>query len=247
MAVIFILFFLLAVFFEPALLYYVFSTLQNRSNVNVVNLLYQLYFWLMVSGACLILSQTGFPNTLFYAYPFFLLPQIIENFNSGLKYKWNFWLLFGVGLPKLLYIVYLSFDLLGLFQTRFHSSLILYSLVVLAVEFGILKIQTKWPTFGLKTRNSAQYYSYTCDTADLNQISSTVCSICTERVSRTPLNGNGAGTQQPLMQQDFELTQIMKTPCLHYYHDSCLKEWFKKKLECPNCRQRLPPIESEDN
>jgi len=36
---------------------------------------------------------------------------------------------------------------------------------------------------------------------------------------------------------------IMKTPCNHRYHISCLLEWSKVKLECPTCRKRLPPME----
>lgn len=37
--------------------------------------------------------------------------------------------------------------------------------------------------------------------------------------------------------------KIMKTPCSHKYHISCLKEWMKVKLECPACRKRLPALE----
>lgn len=36
---------------------------------------------------------------------------------------------------------------------------------------------------------------------------------------------------------------IMKTPCNHRFHISCLIEWTKVKLECPTCRQKLPPLE----
>ena len=36
---------------------------------------------------------------------------------------------------------------------------------------------------------------------------------------------------------------IMKTPCNHRFHVSCLIEWTKVKLECPTCRQKLPPFE----
>lgn len=36
---------------------------------------------------------------------------------------------------------------------------------------------------------------------------------------------------------------IMKTPCNHKFHCSCLLEWSKVKLECPTCRKKLPPME----
>jgi len=37
------------------------------------------------------------------------------------------------------------------------------------------------------------------------------------------------------------MKEIMKTPCRHYFHAICLQEWMKKKNQCPNCRERLPP------
>ena len=34
----------------------------------------------------------------------------------------------------------------------------------------------------------------------------------------------------------------MLTPCNHLYHDSCLQQWMKRKMECPTCRGALPPL-----
>jgi hypothetical protein len=34
----------------------------------------------------------------------------------------------------------------------------------------------------------------------------------------------------------------METPCLHHFHKGCLVKWMQMKLECPTCRQNLPPI-----
>eukprot|EP01017_Pseudomicrothorax_dubius_P029968 TRINITY_DN3683_c0_g3_i2.p1 TRINITY_DN3683_c0_g3~~TRINITY_DN3683_c0_g3_i2.p1 ORF type:complete len:323 (+),score=-6.80 TRINITY_DN3683_c0_g3_i2:309-1277(+) len=33
---------------------------------------------------------------------------------------------------------------------------------------------------------------------------------------------------------------IMKTPCSHIFHTSCLRPWMIRKLECPTCRAPLP-------
>lgn len=35
---------------------------------------------------------------------------------------------------------------------------------------------------------------------------------------------------------------VYRTPCGHLYHEECLKSWVQVKLECPSCRQKLPPL-----
>ncbi|KAK6202564.1 uncharacterized protein RJT21DRAFT_118629 [Scheffersomyces amazonensis] len=34
----------------------------------------------------------------------------------------------------------------------------------------------------------------------------------------------------------------MITPCFHIFHNDCLENWMKYKLQCPVCRESLPPI-----
>lgn len=36
--------------------------------------------------------------------------------------------------------------------------------------------------------------------------------------------------------------QYMITPCHHIFHTECLEDWMKYKLQCPVCRNALPPI-----
>ena len=37
--------------------------------------------------------------------------------------------------------------------------------------------------------------------------------------------------------------RLMSTPCKHSYHSRCLAAWMKIKMECPQCRAKLPPYE----
>lgn len=37
-------------------------------------------------------------------------------------------------------------------------------------------------------------------------------------------------------------TQYMVTPCHHIFHTECLEDWMKYKLQCPVCRNSLPPV-----
>lgn len=34
----------------------------------------------------------------------------------------------------------------------------------------------------------------------------------------------------------------MVTPCRHIFHTACLEGWMKYRLQCPNCREGLPPL-----
>lgn len=36
--------------------------------------------------------------------------------------------------------------------------------------------------------------------------------------------------------------QYMVTPCRHIFHTACLEGWMKYRLQCPNCREGLPPL-----
>eukprot|EP00347_Sterkiella_histriomuscorum_P023553 403334199 len=40
--------------------------------------------------------------------------------------------------------------------------------------------------------------------------------------------------------------EYMKTPCNHKFHVPCLKQWMNIRLECPCCRQVIPPLDDED-
>lgn len=49
--------------------------------------------------------------------------------------------------------------------------------------------------------------------------------------------------EKPLIIPDKKSIQkkCMMTPCKHYYHPTCLKQWMDQKMECPTCRSELPP------
>lgn len=36
--------------------------------------------------------------------------------------------------------------------------------------------------------------------------------------------------------------EYMITPCFHIFHTECLEDWMKYKLQCPVCRNLLPPV-----
>lgn len=61
------------------------------------------------------------------------------------------------------------------------------------------------------------------------------CAICLTALHADPPPSAG----------EFEAVsyRVMRTPCKHRYHGSCLVEWMRIKQDCPQCRARLPPYE----
>lgn len=62
-----------------------------------------------------------------------------------------------------------------------------------------------------------------------------LCPICMNSLTLTIVKDPQSAPSN--LQKDY-----MVTPCYHIFHDECLELWMKYKLQCPVCRQVLPPI-----
>lgn len=69
------------------------------------------------------------------------------------------------------------------------------------------------------------------------------CAICCEvlevpvvkaGVEAEPAGGGVAGA--------LERRKYMVTPCRHIFHSACLEGWLRFRLQCPICREELPPL-----
>lgn len=68
------------------------------------------------------------------------------------------------------------------------------------------------------------------------------CAICMQTLE-VPLvpsgdDGKGAGGVQGML----ETRRYMVTPCRHVFHSVCLEGWMRFRLQCPICREGLPPL-----
>lgn len=66
------------------------------------------------------------------------------------------------------------------------------------------------------------------------------CAICCE-VLELPVVKAGASADGGVVGV-LERRKYMYTPCRHIFHTVCLEGWLRFRLQCPNCREELPPL-----
>ena len=75
------------------------------------------------------------------------------------------------------------------------------------------------------------------------------CAICTENIS-VPIvrkagssDGENQGSASAALSTTlFARRAYMVTPCRHVFHSGCLEGWMRYRLQCPICRENLPPL-----
>ena len=79
------------------------------------------------------------------------------------------------------------------------------------------------------------------------------CAICTEDLevpvmTSSAVGGGGSGGTSAsenvgeAATMIFERRKYMVTPCRHIFHSACLEGWMRYRLQCPICRDNLPPL-----
>lgn len=75
------------------------------------------------------------------------------------------------------------------------------------------------------------------------------CAICTENITvpiirkvvLTDRESQGSASAS-LSTTLFSRRAYMVTPCKHVFHSGCLEGWMRYRLQCPICRENLPPL-----
>ncbi|ODA84042.1 hypothetical protein RJ55_02560 [Drechmeria coniospora] len=65
------------------------------------------------------------------------------------------------------------------------------------------------------------------------------CAICREVLEVSVI---GAGDDEGRVATVFARRLYMVTPCRHIFHTACLEGWMRFRLQCPICREELPPV-----
>lgn len=67
------------------------------------------------------------------------------------------------------------------------------------------------------------------------------CAICMQDLEVHVIEA-GASSDAGLAGGILARRTYMVTPCRHIFHSSCLEGWMKYRLQCPICRETLPPL-----
>ena len=114
---------------------------------------------------------------------------------------------------------------------------------VVLVQMALLRVQNSFrgPRFFVPEAYRPITYSYYRSLDEERNIDGSVsCSQAECIICMSLLN-------VPLAKRE-EVTNPSKTmhaPCSHCFHEDCLKNWMRIKLECPTCRHALPELEEE--
>jgi len=187
---------------------------------------------------CLLVSLVIYPNFVYILASIFLLPQIKHCFNNNQKYKWNFWIIFGLGFPKLIFAVYTKLDPINVLRITPDPDIALGFIGIVISQLFLLLIQTKMPRFGFEPKSPYKVYASSLSAKSSQEL----CAICLER-----LKGSIASSIISVAKNFNKTHQMILTPCKHEFHLTCLTEWLNSKLECPYCRTEVPALPEEDN
>ena len=68
------------------------------------------------------------------------------------------------------------------------------------------------------------------------------CSICAMDIEVPVIPAGGAAAGEGMGGMILQRRAYMVTPCRHIFHTPCLEGWMRYRLQCPNCREILPPL-----
>lgn len=68
------------------------------------------------------------------------------------------------------------------------------------------------------------------------------CTICTQDIDVFVIPAGGATESTGIGSALLARRTYMITPCRHIFHTQCLEGWMRYRLQCPNCREGLPPL-----
>ena len=68
------------------------------------------------------------------------------------------------------------------------------------------------------------------------------CAICMQDLEVPIIEAGGSSDQVTGPSGLLARRLYMVTPCRHIFHSACLEGWMKYRLQCPICRETLPPL-----
>jgi hypothetical protein len=141
------------------------------------------------------------------------------------------------------------FNIIGFWLVQWVVHIIIYSIVKSDEIFKVFQTDGQYttlvcPTFGILIliKNTIVF----CLTPKQSQVQSLLnkcskvdscaCSKSATQCERCPCAICYSNLDQNADIEMNLINVILRTPCNHYFHRNCLKEWYKKSNTCPICR-----------
>lgn len=68
------------------------------------------------------------------------------------------------------------------------------------------------------------------------------CAICMQNLEVPVVRAGDNREENSMATTIFSRRTYMVTPCRHIFHSACLEGWMRYRLQCPICRDNLPPL-----
>ncbi|KAL6950844.1 hypothetical protein ACO0QE_000126 [Hanseniaspora vineae] len=184
----------------------------------------------------------------------------------GLNFKW---FVVGTSYVRLVPVVYIYGVKANIFHHHQSKMFILLMFVYVTLQIVVIKLQhtvggrNVLPKVFMKHlnkyMNSKKKYEYhrKFTTGEVEEhgavFSCPICmdeddpikvmvDVCDDSSSENDQHSNSANDAEDHESQKTSLDKYMVTPCYHVFHTTCLVTWMNTKLQCPVCRQPLPPL-----
>lgn len=194
------------------------------------------------------------------------IPQFLRNTlkNRRESYRWDF--IIGISIIRILPILYIClFD--NPLRHRFDPHLAIFIATYVALQIVLLMMQSR---MGARFWVNDKWLPKAYDYQQIISITDLESGFSSELLTNIKSRQQQLAQEQEPDIMDCECTcpickdevllpilmkrdnlearskvknrQYMITPCHHIFHGECLENWMKYKLQCPVCRESLPPV-----
>lgn len=220
---------------ESRMVQVIYSTHYDLDHSNTLK--FNLFMYGMFITTYFTVNYMNMSNLFLLALPLMILPQLYHNAYRGdrMEFDSNFISLY---CSRFLLLIYLRGYTRNIYQLEPSAAFCIELVGIVLLMVGLTYAQSKYgtrslfPKFMLPKRY--EYFEEEDHAAEAEAgIVGEDCAICLTPVHLRP-------EYEEHVHDDF-VGKIMKTPCGHRFHGTCLAPWMQRKMDCPTCRSKLPP------
>ncbi|KAG7728034.1 hypothetical protein KL933_002160 [Ogataea haglerorum] len=229
--------------------------------------LYMRFFFSLIVFSFLVLNVTLWPKPQRVVFEYiiglvmnsFWIPQIYRNVIRGSRRSFRKDFIIGTSIIRLLPIMYVTMFKNPFYHHRDYKLVTLLTLWMALQVFMLYLQELLGPRFFLPDKYLPKTYDYhpvlsfddlensfnvdheVVDTSHSHSRCKIDCTICMNSFE-VPVLHSGHDKEDNSSIGLMARRSYMVTPCRHIFHTECLENWMKYKLQCPVCRNSLPPL-----